>query len=140
MSTKNVFMMGVLSMMVASGVVKASDSFASEAQGVDVIERIGAGGSTYSSSRPMPAQPGDSVVGTERRKVDVIERIGAGGSTYSTRQPTLAGAGDEATNSYSQSTPLMRRGNWTEEGRTMPLLSPHSGGVVRRSHGGIQGG
>ncbi len=104
MSTKKMFAVGVLSMMVASGVVKVPDSFASEAQRVDVIERIGAGGSTYSSSRPMPVQPGDSVAGTERRKVDVIERIGTGGSTYSSRQPMLARAGDGASYSYSQPT------------------------------------
>ena len=88
MSAKKMFTMGFLSMMVASGVVKVPDSFASEAQRVDVIERLGAGGSTYSSSQPMPFQPGDSsVAGRERRKVDVIKRIGMGGSTYSSNQP-----------------------------------------------------
>ena len=104
MNAKTMFTMGVLSMMVASGVVKVPDSFASEAQRVDVIERIGAGGSTYSSSRLMPVQPEDShVAGTELSKVDVIERIGAGGSTYSFSQPTmLARADDGATYSYSQ--------------------------------------
>ena len=95
MSAKKMLTMGFLSMMVASGVVKVPDSFASEAQRVDVIERIGAGGSTYSSSQPMPVQPGDShVAGTERRKVDVIERIGAGGSTYSSSQPMPVQPGD----------------------------------------------
>jgi hypothetical protein len=95
MSAKKIFTMGFLSMMVASGVVKVPDSFASEAQRVDVIERIGAGGSTYSSSQPMTIQPGDSnVAGTERRKVDVIERIGAGGSTYSSSQPMPVQPGD----------------------------------------------
>jgi hypothetical protein len=90
MSTKMMFTMGVLSMMMASGVVKVPDSFASEAQRVDVIEeRIGAGGSTYASSRPMPVQTDDSdVVGTERRNVHVIEeRIGVGGSTYASSRP-----------------------------------------------------
>jgi hypothetical protein len=97
--------MGFLSMMVASGVVKVPDSFASEAQRVDAIERIGAGGSTYSASQPMPVQPGDShVAGTERRKVDAIERIGAGGSSYSFSQPMLARTGDGATYSSSQTT------------------------------------
>ena len=105
MSAKKMFVMGFLSMMVASGVVKVPDSFASEAQRVDAIERIGAGGSTYSSSRSMPSQPGDSnVAGTERRKVDVIERIGAGGSTYSSSQPMLTRAGDGATYSYNKTT------------------------------------
>ena len=105
MSTKTMFTMGFLSMMVASGVVKVPDSFAIEAQRVEAIERIGAGGSTYSSSQPMPVQSGDShVAGTERRKVDVIERIGAGGSIYSSSQPLHARAGDRATDSDSQTT------------------------------------
>ena len=104
MSTKKMFAVGVLSMMVASGVVKVPDSFASEAQRVEVIKRIGAGGSTYSSSQPMPVQPGDSVAGTERRTVDVIERIGAGGSIYSSSQSTLARANDGTTYSSSQTT------------------------------------
>ena len=95
MSTKKMFTMGFLSMMVASGVVKVSDSFAFEAQRADVIERIGAGGSTYSSSQPMPVQSGDShVTGTERRKLDVIERIGVGGSTYSSSLPMPVQPGD----------------------------------------------
>ena len=105
MNAKKMFTMGFLSMMVASGVVKVPDSFASEAQRVDAIERIGAGGSTYPSSWPMPVQPGDAhVAGTEQRKVDVIERIGAGGSTYSSSQPMLARTGDGATYSSSQTT------------------------------------
>jgi hypothetical protein len=105
MSTKGMFTVGFLSMMVASGVVQVSDSFASEAQRVDVIERIGAGGSTYSSSRSMSVKPGDShVAGIEQRRVDVIERIGAGGSTYSFSQPMLARPGDGATSAYSQPT------------------------------------
>ena len=104
MSAKTMFTIGFLSMMVASGVVKVPDSFAAEAQRLEVIERIGAGGSIYSSSQPMPVQSGDSVAGTERRKVDVIERIGAGGSTYFSRQPMLARADDGAAYSYSQPT------------------------------------
>ena len=85
MNAKSMFTMGFLSMMVVSGVMKVPDSFASEAQQANVIERIGAGGSTYSYSRPMPFQPGDSnVAEMDRREVDVIEdRIGAGGSIYS---------------------------------------------------------
>ena len=105
MSAKTMFTVGFLSMMVASGVVKVPDSFASEVQRADVIERIGAGGSTYSYSRPMPFQPGDSnVAGMERRKVDVVERIGAGGSIYSLSQPMLAWVGEGAAYSYSQPT------------------------------------
>ena len=59
MSAKKMFTMGFLSMMVASGVVKVPYSFASEAQRVDVSERIGAGGSTYPSKQPMLAREGD---------------------------------------------------------------------------------
>ena len=89
MNAKSMFTMGFLSMMVVSGVMKVPDSFASEPQRANVIERIGAGGSTYSYSQPMPFQPGDSkVTEMERREVDVIEdRIGAGGSTYSYSRP-----------------------------------------------------
>lgn len=105
MNAKKMFTMGFLSMMVASGVVKVPDNFASEAQRADAIERIGAGGSTYSSSQPMAVQPGDAhVAGTKQRKVDVIERIGAGGSAYSSSQPMLARTGDGATYSSSQTT------------------------------------
>ena len=70
MNAKTMLTMGVLSMMVASGVVKVPDSFASEAQRVDVIERIGAGGSTYSSSQ-----------GTMLARED-------DGAPYSSSQPT----------------------------------------------------
>jgi hypothetical protein len=95
MSAKTMFTMGLLSMMVASGVAQVPDSFAFEAQRADVIERIGAGGSTYSSSQPMPVQPGDShVAGMEQRKADVSDRIGAGGSTYSSSQPVPFQPGD----------------------------------------------
>ena len=104
-NAKKMFTMGFLSMMVASGVVKVPDNFASEAQRADAIERIGAGGSTYSSSQPMAVQPGDAhVAGTEQRKVDVIERIGAGGSAYSSSQPMLARTGDGTTYSSGQTT------------------------------------
>ncbi len=76
-----------LSMMVASGVVKDSDSFASEGQRTDVFERIGAGGSIYPQRQSVSIQSGKATVaGTERGKVDVMKRIGAGGSIYSSSQ------------------------------------------------------
>ncbi len=109
MSAKKMFTMGFLSMMVASGVVKVPDSFATEAQRVEVIERIGAGGSKYSSSRPMPVQPGDSVAGTEQRKVEVIERIGAGGSTYSSNQPMLVQPGDSVAGTERRKVEVIER-------------------------------
>ncbi|MDH5739413.1 MAG: hypothetical protein OEY77_03715 [Nitrospira sp.] len=110
MSTKKMFVMGFLSMMVASGVVQVSDSVASEAQRVDVIERIGAGGSTYSSSRSMPVQPGDAhVAGIERRRVDVIARIGAGGSTYSFSRPILVQPGDSVAGTEQRKVDVIER-------------------------------
>lgn len=76
---------GFLSMIVASGLVKAPDGFGAEAQRMSVNERIGAGGCTYA---PAPVQPGSATVAeTERGKVHVIKRIGAGGSTYSSSRP-----------------------------------------------------
>lgn len=104
MSTKTMFTMGFVSMLVVSGVVTGPDTFAAEAQPMAVIERIGAGGSTYSFSQPTPVQSGDSVAGTERRTVAVIERIGAGGSIYSFSQPLHARAGDGTTDATSHTT------------------------------------
>ena len=84
MSVKSMLAVGFLSMMVATGVVTTSDSVASDVQRVDVLERMGHGGSTYASSQSKPVQVGDcQVMGEEGRKVDATERIGAGGSTYS---------------------------------------------------------
>ena len=109
MSAKTMFTIGFLSMMVASGVVKVPDSFAAEAQRLEVIERIGAGGSIYSSSQPMPVQSGDSVAGTERRKVDVIERIGAGGSTYSSSWPMPVQSGDSVAGTERRKVDVIER-------------------------------
>lgn len=50
---------------------------------LDVIDRIGAGGSMYSSSQ----SDGCSVAEDDGKIATVIERIGAGGSTYSSSQP-----------------------------------------------------
>lgn len=91
MRAKNILAVGFLSMMVASGVVKASDSFASEGQRMEGIERIGAGGSVYTPSRPLTSRASSaSESETERGKVDVMTRIGAGGSTYSSSRPGAA--------------------------------------------------
>lgn len=88
MRVKRLSAVGFLLMAAATGVVTTSDSFASDVQRVDVIERMGQGGSTYPSNQSKSVQAGDChVVGEERRKVDVIERIGAGGSTYSYSRP-----------------------------------------------------
>jgi hypothetical protein len=77
MRAQSILAVGFLSMMVTSGVVKASDSFASEGQRADVFERIGAGGSIYTQRQSVPVQSGKATVaGTERGKVDVMKRIG----------------------------------------------------------------
>lgn len=119
MRVESMLAVGFLLMTAATGVVTTSDSFASDAQRADVIERMGHGGSTYSSSQPDGAgtcngtgvsviervghggstysfsqsksvQVGDChVMGEEGRKVDVIERIGAGGAIYSYSRPNI---------------------------------------------------
>jgi len=73
----------VISYVAVGTLISASASFAADAQSVDIIEeRIGTGGSIYSSS--LPPASNCHVVGQEQMKVDVIEeRIGTGGSIYS---------------------------------------------------------
>lgn len=90
MRVKNMLAVGFLLMTAATGVVTTSDSFASDVQRADVIERVGHGGSTYSSSQSKSVQVGDChVMGEEGRKEDVIERIGAGGAIYSYSRPNI---------------------------------------------------
>lgn len=90
MRTQMILAVGFFSMIVASGVVKATDGFASEGQRMNVFERIGTGGSVYThytQSQPVPVQSSEAAVaGTKQRKVDVIERIGTGGSLYASSQ------------------------------------------------------
>lgn len=90
MRAQSILAVGFLSMMVASGVVTTTNSFAFDGQLTDVFERIGTGGSIYThypQSQPTPVQLGEvTVAGTERGKVDVIKRIGTGGSIYSSSQ------------------------------------------------------
>jgi hypothetical protein len=83
---KRVLPVGLLSMMIAIGVVSASVSLASDASRGNVLERIGQGGSIYQSKSGR--------VGDCRTKVDVIERIGHGGSTYSSSQSKSVQVGD----------------------------------------------
>lgn len=85
----------VVSYVVVGGWMSASTSVASDVDRVDVIERIGAGGSTHSYSQPPFVQASDcNVAGTRGTKVEVIKRIGAGGSTYSYSQPPSVQASD----------------------------------------------
>lgn len=78
---------GFLSMIVASGLVKAPDGFGAKTQRMDLFERVGAGGSLYTQGQSVPVQSDKATVArTERGNVDVIKRIGTGGSTYSSSQ------------------------------------------------------
>lgn len=88
MRAQSILAVGFLSMLVASGAVQATDGLASEAQRMDLFERIGAGGAVYAPSQSASIQSGKSVApGVKEGKVDVITRIGAGGSTYSSSRP-----------------------------------------------------
>ncbi|NGZ96678.1 MAG: hypothetical protein CV089_11245 [Nitrospira sp. WS110] len=88
MRAQSIWAAGFLSMMIASGVVKANDGFAFEAQRTDLFERIGAGGAIHTQSQSVLVRSGEAVApGTKQWKVDVITRIGAGGSTYSSSRP-----------------------------------------------------
>mgnify|MGYP001309150280 CR=1 FL=1 len=86
MKVKAVLMTGFLSILVVTGVVNATESGASEPNGVSGTARIGHGGSIHGSSQLDGATECNSR-GEDRRKVDVIERIGHGGSTYSFSRP-----------------------------------------------------
>lgn len=111
MSMKRLVTIGCLSVMVVAGVANASEDTASKVQGVNISERIGVGGSVYSSSQPDDIGPcsvagatitgrmgqGGSTYHTKSvpprecngngRMADVIERIGVGGSVYSSSRP-----------------------------------------------------
>jgi len=88
MKVKSMLAVGFLSMIVATGVVTTSDSFASDVQRVDVMERMGHGGSTYSFSQP------DGAGTCHGTGLSVVERIGHGGSTYSSSQSKSVQVGD----------------------------------------------
>ena len=81
MSVKSLVTVGYLSLVVTAGVANASDGAASEAQRVNISERIGVGGSAYSSSQP------DGTGTYSSTGVNITERMGHGGSTYSSSQP-----------------------------------------------------
>lgn len=74
---------GVIAMAVTS-MVNVSGSFAADtSRGNATEERIGHGGSTYSSSQPDGV--GACARGEEQRTIDTTERIGHGGSTYQSK-------------------------------------------------------
>ncbi len=88
MRVKSIVTVGFLSMVVATGVASASEDVASEAHRVNVIERIGAGGSAYFSNQP------DNAGMCPVTGMNVTERIGHGGSTYSFSRSKSVQAGD----------------------------------------------
>lgn len=57
MKVKAMLIVGFLSILAATGVVTATESVASEPNGVAGVARIGHGGSIYSFSRPQSVQP-----------------------------------------------------------------------------------
>ncbi|MGE0471716.1 MAG: hypothetical protein AB7L09_25325 [Nitrospira sp.] len=88
MRVKSMMTVGFLSIVVATGVASAPDGAASETQRVNSIERMGAGGSAYSSNHA------DGVGTCPVTGVNAIERIGHGGSTYSFSRSKSVHAGD----------------------------------------------
>jgi len=77
MRVKSMLTMGFMSMMIATGVMNVSDSFASDAYRVDVIDALHA----------TVAQEDSVKAGVEWTRVDVIERIGSQGTAYPYTQP-----------------------------------------------------
>ena len=89
MRAKSMWAIGLMAMVVSIGVGNASSSFAADPNRMDGTERMGVGGSVYSTSQP----DGASDCRVAGRKVDMEQRIGAGGSTYAFSQPTVQTAG-----------------------------------------------
>ncbi|MDK2741638.1 MAG: hypothetical protein H8K03_13025 [Nitrospira sp.] len=77
MSIKSILTVGLMSMMIATGVITVSDSFASDAYRVDVIDALHA----------TVAQEDSVKAGVEWTRVDVIERIGSQGVAYPYSRP-----------------------------------------------------
>lgn len=79
MNMKRLVTMGCLSVIVTAGVANASEDATSKVQGMNFSERIGVGGSVYSSSQS------DGMVPCSVTGANITERIGHGGSTYSSQ-------------------------------------------------------
>lgn len=77
MRVKRMVVIGMMSMVAATGVVNASDDLAAGVQRVDVIE----------STRQTITQEDSVKAGMERTRVDVIESIGSHGKAYPYSQP-----------------------------------------------------
>jgi hypothetical protein len=77
MRAKSMWAIGFLSMVAATGVMNVSDSVASDANRVDVIESL----------HETVAQEDSVKAGVEWTRVDVIENIGSEGAGYPYSQP-----------------------------------------------------
>ena len=77
MRVKSMVAIGFLSMVAATGVVNTSDSVASDANRVDVIDSL----------HETVAQEDSVKAGSEQRRVDVIERIAPEGAAYPYSRP-----------------------------------------------------
>lgn len=109
MSGKAVLTIGFVLMVTATGVVHPFDSVASNTSRIEIVARIGHGGSTYQSKsneasdchvvgeerighggatyRLQSGQAGQCLKAREGvRQEDVTQRIGHGGTTYSPNQ------------------------------------------------------
>lgn len=73
MRVKSMLTVGFLSLVAATGAVNVSESFAADAQRVDVIDRLPAEGVQPDSTKTA----GDKVM-----RVDVIDSIGSQGPVY----------------------------------------------------------
>ncbi|MDH4081775.1 MAG: hypothetical protein OEU68_18410 [Nitrospira sp.] len=79
----------LLTTLAVTGVMNPSRSIAVPTSGIEVMERIGHGGSTYDTADGMvPGRDGCTLLNPTGVPVDVIERIGHGGSTYSSSRLT----------------------------------------------------
>lgn len=79
----------LLTTFAVTGVMNPAESIATPPSGIEAVERIGHGGSSYGTAQgTVPGRNGCTLSNPTGVKVDVIERIGHGGSTYSSGRLT----------------------------------------------------
>ena len=79
----------LLTTFAVTGVTNPSESIAVPSSGMEVMVRIGHGGSTYDTALGMSlGRDACMLLNATGVKLDVIERIGHGGSTYSSSRLT----------------------------------------------------
>ena len=79
----------LLTTFAVTGVMNPLASIAVSTSGVEVMQRIGHGGSTYDTAQGMAlGRDRCTLLHATGAMVDVIERIGHGGSTYSSSRLT----------------------------------------------------